>query len=119
MARIGKVVPEGQLKALEKAKEEKIIWVEIETEHVSYVGAEDTFHVSNFKGVRMIYLQTFSETYSAVCNAILYTSKHSINAAANLLNDWVVPFFDKYGIPLLHMLKDQGAEFCGKPDTHE
>lgn len=107
------------MKALEKAKEEKIVWVEIETEHIVYLGAKDTFYVATLKGIEIIYQQTFSDTYSAVCIAILYMSKLPINAVANLLNDWVVPSFDKYGIPLLSMLKEQGAEFCGKADTHE
>jgi len=38
LARTGKVVTELQLKVLEKAKEEKIAWDEIETEHVGYLG---------------------------------------------------------------------------------
>jgi len=45
-------------------------------------------------------------------------SKHPINAA-DLLNDRVILFFDKYGIPLLRILTDSVTEFCGKPDTHE
>jgi transposase InsO family protein len=118
VARTGEVVTEAQLKALEKAKEEKIAWGEIETEHVGYLGAQDTFYVGTLKGVGRIYQQTFIDTYSAVGFAKLYTSKHPINAA-DLLNDRVIPFFDKYGIPLLRMLTDRGTEFCGRPDTHE
>lgn len=69
-------------------------------------------------GVGRIYQQTFIDTYSAVGFAKLYTSKVPINSA-DLLNDRVVPFFDKHGIPLLRILTDRGTEFCGKPDAHD
>jgi transposase InsO family protein len=118
VAKSGQVVTEAQLRAMEKAKEEKMAWGEIETEHVGYLGAQDTFYVGTLKGVGRIYQQTFIDTYSAVGLAKLYTSKAPINSA-DLLNDRVIPFFDKYGIPLLRILTDRGTEFCGKADTHD
>jgi len=118
VAKTGAVLTESQLKAMEKAKEEKMAWGEIETEHVGYLGAQDTFYVGTLKGVGRIYQQTFIDTYSAVGFAKLYTSKVPINSA-DLLNDRVIPFFDKYGIPILRVLTDRGTEFCGKPDKHD
>jgi len=118
VAKTGEVLTEVQLRAMEKAKEEKIAWGEIETEHVGYLGAQDTFFVGTIKGVGRIYQQTFIDTYSAVGFAKLYTSKHPINSA-DLLNDRVIPFFEEQGIPLLRILTDRGTEFCGKPDTHD
>jgi transposase InsO family protein len=118
VAETGEVLTEAQLKALEKAKEEKMAWGEIETEHVGYLGSQDTFYVGTIKGVGRIYQQTFVDTYSAVASAKLYTSKHPINSA-DLLNDRVIPFFDQHQIPLLRILTDRGTEFCGKADTHE
>lgn len=118
VAKTGMVLTEEQLQALERAKEEKVAWGEIETEHVGYLGSQDTFYVGTLKGVGRIYQQTFVDTYSAVAMAKLYTSKHPINSA-DLLNDRVIPFFDQYELPLLRMLTDRGTEFCGKPDTHE
>ena len=118
VAKTGAVLTESQLKALEKAKEEKMAWGEIETEHVGYLGAQDTFYVGTLKGVGRIYQQTFIDTYSSVGFAKLYTSKAPINSA-DLLNDKVIPFFDKYGIPILRILTDRGTEFCGKPDKHD
>ena len=41
MAHTGEVLTECQLRALEKAQEEKIAWGEIETEHVGYLGSQD------------------------------------------------------------------------------
>ena len=99
MAKTGTVLTESQVKALEKAQEEKTFWGEIETEHVVYLGAQDTLYVGTLKGVGRIYQQTFIDTYSAVGFAKLYTSKVSINSA-DLLNDKVVPFFDNHGVPL-------------------
>ena len=118
VAKTGAVLTESQLKALEKAKEEKMAWGEIETEHVGYLGAQDTFYVGTLKGVGRIYQRTFIDTYSAVGFAKLYTRKAPINPA-DLLNDKVIPFFDKYGIPILRILTDRGTEFCGKPDKHD
>jgi transposase InsO family protein len=118
VAKTGAVLTESQLRAMEKAKEEKIAWGEIETEHVGYLGAQDTFYVGTLKGVGRIYQQTFIDTYSAVGFAKLYTSKTPINSA-DLLNDRVIPFFDKYGVPLLRVLTDRGTEYCGKADSHD
>ncbi len=118
VAKSGAVLTESQLRAMEKAKEEKIAWGEIETEHVGYLGSQDTFYVGTLKGVGRIYQQTFIDTYSAVGFAKLYTSKTPINSA-DLLNDRVIPFFDKYGIALLRILTDRGTEFCGKADAHD
>jgi transposase len=90
VADTGKVLTEIQLKALEKAKEEKTAMGEIETEHVGYLGSQDTYYVGAIKGVGRIYQQTFIDTYSAVGFAKLYTTKHPINAA-DMLNDRVIP----------------------------
>jgi transposase InsO family protein len=74
--------------------------------------------VGTLKGVGRIYQQTFIDTYSSIGFAKLYTSKVPINAA-DFLNDRVIPFFDKHGVPLLRILMDRGTEYCGKPDTHD
>jgi len=118
IAKTGEVLTDEQLRAMEKAKEEKIAWGEIETEHVGYLGSQDTFYVGTIKGVGRIYQQTFIDTFSSVAFAKLYTSKHPINSA-DLLNDRVIPCFDQHGIPLLRILTDRGTEFCGKPDKHD
>jgi hypothetical protein len=59
VAKTRAVLTESQLRALEKDKEEKIAWGEIETEHVGYLGAQDTFSVGTIKNVGRIYQQTF------------------------------------------------------------
>jgi hypothetical protein len=118
VAKTGHVLTEAQLKAMEKAQEEKVALGEIETEHVGYLGAQDTYYVGNIKGVGRIYQQTFIDTFSSMAMAKLYTSKHPINSA-DFLNDRVVPFFDEKGIPLLKILTDRGTEYCGNPTTHE
>ena len=86
VARTGEVLTESQLRALERAQEEKIACGEIETEHVGYLGSQDRFYVGTLKGVGRIYQQTFIDTLSAVAFAKIYTTKHPINSA-DLLND--------------------------------
>lgn len=118
VADTGTVLTDAQLRAMEKAREEKTALGEIETEHVGYLGSQDTYYVGTIKGVGRIYQQTFIDTYSAVGEAKLYTTKHPINAA-DLLNDRVLPFFEGHGLPLLRVLTDRGTEYCGRPDRHE
>ena len=118
VAKTGEVLTEAQLRALEKAKEEKIAHGEIETEHVGYLGAQDTFYVGVMKGVGRSYQQTFIDTYSALGFAKLYTTKQPINAA-DLLNDRVLPFFEDRGLRVLRILTDRGTEYCGRADRHD
>jgi transposase InsO family protein len=118
VAQEGLILTEEQLKALEKAKEEKEAYGEIETEHPGYLGAQDTFYVGNLKGVGRIYQQTFIDTYSKVATAKLYDRKNAL-VAADLLNDRVLPFFEEHDIPLLRILTDRGSEYCGNREWHE
>jgi len=112
------ILTEDQLKALEKAKDEKEAHGEIETQHPGYLGSQDTFYVGNLKGVGRIYQQTFIDTYAKVAMAKLYDRKNAL-VAADLLNDRVVPFFEEHDIPLLRILTDRGSEYCGNREYHE
>ncbi len=112
------ILTEDQLRALEKAKEEKEALGEIETEHPGYLGAQDTFYVGALKGVGRIYQQTFIDTYCKVGFAKVYDRKNAL-VAADLLNDRVLPFYEGHGIPLLRVLTDRGTEFCGNREYQE
>ena len=118
IAQEGIILTEHQLAALEKAKEEKEAYGQIETEHPGYLGSQDTFYVGNLKGVGRIYQQTFVDTYSRVACVKLYDRKTAL-VAADLLNDRVVPLFEEHGIPLLRILTDRGTEYCGNREHHE
>jgi transposase InsO family protein len=78
----------------------------------------DTFYVGNMKGVGRIYQQTFIDTYAKVAFAKLYDRKTPI-AAADLLNDRVLPFYDAHDVKLCRVLTDRGTEYCGNPEHHE
>ena len=39
--------------------------------------------------------------------------------AADLLNDRVLPFFEKNEVSLLRILTDRGTEYCGRPEHHD
>lgn len=118
VAQDGLVLTEAQLVAMERKKEKREAFGEIETEHPGYLGAQDTYYVGNIKGVGRIYQQTFIDTYTRVAFAKLYESKHAITAA-EILNDRVLPFFEEQQIPLLRILTDRGTEYKGKPEHHE
>jgi len=112
------ILSEAQVKALEKAKEQKEAHGEIETHHPGYLGAQDTFYVGHIKGVGRIYQQTFIDTYTRVANAKLYNRKSAL-VAADMLNDRVIPFFDEQKVRLLRILTDRGTEYCGNIEHHE
>lgn len=40
-------------------------------------------------------------------------------AAADMLNDKVLPFFEVQGLPMLRILTDRGSEYCGKVENHD
>jgi hypothetical protein len=56
--------PETQVAALERKREERMEWCEIETAHPDHLGSPDTFYVGNMKGVGRIYQQTLVDTIS-------------------------------------------------------
>jgi Winged helix-turn helix len=51
VAQEGLILTEDQVRALEKARQDKEAHGEIETEHPGYLGAQDTYYVGNLKGV--------------------------------------------------------------------
>jgi transposase InsO family protein len=114
----GMVLTEQQVRAMEKAKQEKEAHGEIDTAHPGYLGAQDTYYVGTIKGVGRIYQQTFIDTYSKVASVKLYDRKNAL-VAADMLNDRVVPFFEEQEVPLLRILTDRGTEFCGNREHHE
>lgn len=118
VAQDGIILSEDQLRALERAREEKEAHGEIETEHPGYLGCQDTYYVGNIKGVGRIYQQTFLDSYSKVTLVKLYDRKHAITAA-DMLNDRVLPWFEQQGVALLRILTDRGSEFCGNRERHE
>lgn len=117
-AQEGLILTEDQIRALERAKEEKEAHGEIETMHPGYLGAQDTYYVGNIKGVGRIYQQTFIDTYSKVAFAKLYDRKNAL-VAADHLNDKVLPFFEENNVTLLRVLTDRGTEYCGAREHHE
>ena len=75
------VLTEEQLRALERAREEKEAHGEIETLHPGYLGTQDTYYVGTIKSVGRIYQQTFLDTYAKVAFAKLYDRMNALVAA--------------------------------------
>lgn len=118
IAKEGIILTEAQMMALERKKEKKEAYGEIETEHPGYLGAQDTYYVGSIKGVGRIYQQTFIDTYSRIAFAKVYDRKNAI-VAADILNDRVLPFFEDQDVPMLRILTDRGSEYKGKYEHHE
>jgi hypothetical protein len=47
------------------------------------------------------------------------TALEKAKTAADLLNDRVIPFFERYEVKLLRVLTDRGSEYCGNPEGRE
>ncbi len=118
VAKTGQVLTESQVQALERKQQEKEAHGEIETEHPGYLGSQDTFYVGTIKGVGRVYQQTYVDTYCKIAHCKLYTSKTPITAA-DLLNEKVLPYYEKHNLPVLRILTDRGTEYCGKVETHD
>jgi len=118
VAQDGIILTEAQLMAIDRKKEKREAFGEIETEHPGYLGAQDTYYVGNIKGVGRIYQQTFIDTYSRIAFAKVYDRKNAITAA-DILNDRVLPFFEEQQVPMLRILTDRGSEYKGKYEHHE
>jgi transposase InsO family protein len=118
VAQDGLILTEDQLRALERAREDKQAHGEIETEHPGYLGCQDTYYVGNLKGVGRIYQQTYIDSYCKVVQLKLYDRKHAITAA-DMLNDRVLPLYEEMGVPVLRILTDRGSEYCGNREHHE
>jgi transposase InsO family protein len=112
------VLTEEQVRALEKAKDEKESYGEIESLHPGYLGAQDTYYVGTLKGVGRIYQQTFIDTYCKIAFVKLYDRKNAL-VAADMLNDRVIPWYDENEVKLLRILTDRGTEYCGNRERHE
>ena len=112
------ILTEDQVRALERAREDKVAHGEIETEHPGYLGAQDTYYVGTIKAIGRIYQQTFIDTYAKVAFAKLYDRKNAL-VAADMLNDRVLPFYEDNDVPLLRVLTDRGTEYCGNREAHE
>ena len=89
----------------------------IETRHTGDLVAVDTFFVGHLKGVGKVYLQTVVDCHSRYAWGRLYTSKLPVTAV-HVMNNDVLPTFEKYGARIATVLSDNGREYCGRPDRH-
>jgi transposase InsO family protein len=77
----------------------------------------DTFFAGNLKGIGKAYLHAVVDSYSSYAFGFLHVSKQPDAAVAVLHND-VLPFYEKFDLPVKAVLTDNGREFCGRPDQH-
>lgn len=77
---------------------------------------QDVFYVGRLKGVGRVYLHSVVDTYGSYAFGFLHTTKTPEAAATVLVND-VLPFYEDQGLPVTSILTDNGKEFCGT-ETH-
>ena len=79
--------------------------------------SQDTYYVGTIKGIGRAYQQTVIDTYTRVAEVKLYQEKTALTAA-DMLNDRVLPWYDKEEVKVLRILTDRGSEYCGKIEHH-
>lgn len=89
----------------------------VESARPGYLLCQDTYYVGTIKGVGRIYLQSVVDAFCSLAFGKLYLSKLPMTAV-DVLNDRVLPFYDTQGVPVEHVLTDNGREFCGRPLHH-
>lgn len=89
----------------------------IETKGVGDLVAVDTFMVGTLKGVGRVYLQSVIDCHSRYAWGRLYTSKLPVTAV-HVLNQDVLPLFERHQANVKTILSDNGREYCGRPDKH-
>ncbi len=89
----------------------------IETRHTGDLVAVDTFFVGTLKGVGRVYLQSVIDCHSRYAWGRLYTTKLPVTAV-HVLNQDVLPFFERHDAVITTVLSDNGREYCGRPDRH-
>lgn len=84
----------------------------MESPQPGYLLCQDTYYVGTIKGVGRIYMQSVVEAFCSFAFTKLYLSKLPMTAV-DVLNDRGLPFYEERGVPIEHMLADNGREFCG------
>ncbi len=62
----GILLTEEQLQALERSRRTQEELGDIESEHPSYLGSQDTYYIGHIKWIDRIYQQTFGDTYCPI-----------------------------------------------------
>ena len=101
----------------EKQQATKEAYGEIDTAHPGYLGCQDTYYVGNFKGIGKVSGQVFIDSYSRMADAKLYKEKTALTSA-DLLNDRILPWYQRQGVPLLRILTDRGSEYKVRLENH-
>lgn len=89
----------------------------IKIKYPGHLVAIDTFMVGYLKGVGRVYMQTVLDCYSRYAWGRLYTSKIPVTAV-HVMNNDVLPFFEKHETKIETVLSDNGREYCGRADQH-
>lgn len=89
----------------------------VEAPTPGFLLCQDTYFVGTIKGVGKIYLQSVIDANCSLGFGKLYLSKMPMTAV-DVLHDRVLPFYEEHGVPIQHLLTDNGRETCGKPLSH-
>jgi len=110
------VVSEEQLRLLERHSPE-FRCRHVEATRPGELLNQDTFFWGTLKGVGKVYVQVVVDVFCSLAFAKVYTSKMPMTAC-DLLYNRVLPFYEALGVSIGAVLRDNGREFCGRPESH-
>ena len=117
------IMTEDQVRALERAREDKVAHGEIETEHPGYLGAQDTYYVGTIKSIgRIVSAQTFIDTVRQGClrRSCTFTARTCTGGGRHVERPRGAASMRSTVRRLLRVFTDRGAEYCGQPqESHE
>lgn len=86
----------------------------VESQQPGALLCQDTASLGRWVGERL-WLHAVVDSYSSYAFALVYTDKQPAAAAAVVHND-VLPFYQQHNLTVTTILTDNGTEFCGTPE---
>jgi transposase InsO family protein len=86
----------------------------VESQRPGQLLCQDTASLGRWAGERL-WLHAVVDSYSSFAFALIHTDKQPAAAAAVVHND-VLPFYQQHDLAVSAMLTDNGTEFCGTPE---
>ncbi len=107
-----------RLKALERAKEEKVAHGERDPPPMLSGPTGHLLCVQHQRCGQDPCTDLHRQLLQGGSHVKLYDRKNAL-VAADPLNERMVPFYDRHGVPLMRILTDRGTEYCGNREHHE
>lgn len=109
---------EAQMLAIRKLVADKAAEAEIDSKAPGELGVQDQTCIGKVDGVGRVYQQVFIDTYSGLA-FVKVCRRKEIKCAIDLLQNDVIPFYEKENLPLQRILTNRDVLYHGKDQINE